>query len=76
MKLSTTQRIMLRCSAVHWDASRAMGSDVTLRNAANHRTARSLEALGLGTVVEGRPGVFYANEAGRAQITPPGERTE
>jgi hypothetical protein len=69
--LSASQRIMLRCSASQWDKRLNIGHGVTLRGAANWRTARALTASGLGVIVNDDPGLFYASERGLAALTLP-----
>lgn len=69
MQLSVTQRLFLRMSGT--DARPGYSNGVELWNAGNWRTARSLVALGLGTITGGgkfagtivRPH-FFANSAG------------
>ena len=65
MKLTATQRLMLRCSAA--GAQRGVGSTVRLTGAGNYRTAFTLEKLGLGEVSGNR---FAANSAGLDAVSP------
>jgi hypothetical protein len=70
--LTATQRIMLRCS--DHDPRDGNGYGVQLYGAGNWRTARALEALGLGWVENGHPngsalpGLFFANRDGVAAV--------
>lgn len=78
--LTATQRIMLRCSG--HDQRDGNGFGVELRGAGNWRTARALEALGLGWIQGGHtqgsalPGLFFANRDGVAAVTPENEEID
>lgn len=65
---------MLRCSG--YDRRDGNGYGVPLTGAGNWATARALQAKGLGWIEGGRPqgseleGLFFANRAGIAAVTP------
>lgn len=76
MKLTATQRLLLRCSAAEVDRN-GNGYGVELRRSGSWNTARALEARDLGWI-EGSTGTasvtstgrFYANPAGIGAVAP------
>jgi len=78
--LTPAQRLMLRCSGS--DPKDGNGYGVPLTGAGNWRTARSLQAHGLGWIEGGHPngselqGLFFANREGIAAVTPEPEEVE
>ena len=82
MKLTATQRLLLRCSAAEVDPKDGCGYGVTLRGAGNWATARALEKLELGWIQGGLcngsalPGLFFANRDGVAMVAPEPEEID
>jgi hypothetical protein len=82
MKLTPTQRLLLRCSAAEVDRN-GNGYGVDLRGSGGWTTARALEARDLGWIegTAGTPSIvstgrFFANPAGIAAVAPASEGSD